>query len=134
MPNTCYQAIPFKWAPCILSVLQRAFDHANMLQALKKELELYELVLLLKFTTTDQETVAKIESFRSDLKSLKLKKDINKIAYDLQERRNNDMYERLMAFAGDAAYIKMIYTNEGIRKPEKKKAFRSRNRKNKIKN
>jgi ribosomal protein S6 len=31
---------------------------------MKKELELYELVLLVKFTTTEQETIAKIDSYR----------------------------------------------------------------------
>ena len=30
-----------------------------------KELGLYELVLLLKFTTTEQETISKIENFRN---------------------------------------------------------------------
>ena len=31
---------------------------------MKKELQLYELVLLLKFTTTEQETNAKIDRYR----------------------------------------------------------------------
>lgn len=78
--------------------------------------------------------VERIGNFSSDLKGLKSKKDLNKVAYSLMEKRNNDMYDRLICYADDAAFIKMIYTNEGIKKPEKKKAFRSRNRKNKHKN
>ena len=34
---------------------------------MKKELELYELVLLLKFTLTEQETISKIENYRNFL-------------------------------------------------------------------
>ena len=34
---------------------------------MKKELELYELVLLLKFTTTEQETISKTEFYRNFL-------------------------------------------------------------------
>jgi ribosomal protein S6 len=35
--------------------------------SMKKELELYELVLLLKFTTTEQETISKTEFYRNFL-------------------------------------------------------------------
>jgi len=34
---------------------------------MKKELELYELILLLKFTTTEQETISKTEYYRDFL-------------------------------------------------------------------
>jgi ribosomal protein S6 len=34
---------------------------------MKKELELYEMVLLLKFTTTEQETISKTEFYRNFL-------------------------------------------------------------------
>lgn len=34
---------------------------------MKKELELYELILLLKFTTSEQETIAKTEFYRNFL-------------------------------------------------------------------
>ena len=37
---------------------------------MKKELELYELVLLLKFTATEQETISKTEFYRIYCKKL----------------------------------------------------------------
>ena len=78
---------------------------------MKKELELYELILLLKFTTTEQETISKTEYYRDFLigkGSQVLVKNQGKLSLAYPIKGSDIATSVQMVFLGNGDLIKQI--------------------------
>jgi ribosomal protein S6 len=80
---------------------------------MKKELELYELVMLLRFTTTEQETTEKIERYRTlftDKGSQVMVKNHGKISLAYPIKGFETAIYVQMVYLGNGELIKQLNT------------------------